>query len=73
MAQEAAITSNGTILSHSESMIVRLATDAFEEILAEGLNFRNDGIPITDQIMIAIARIRILLPERTPELTHTGV
>ena len=61
MAQEATITINGTVLSHSESVIVRLAMDAFEEILAAGLNFRNDGIPITDQYMIGIARIRSLM------------
>jgi hypothetical protein len=61
MAHEAAITINGTVLSHSESVIVRLAMDVFEEILAEGLNFRNDGIPITDQYTIGIARIRTLL------------
>jgi hypothetical protein len=61
MAQEATITINGNVLSHSESVIVRLAMDAFEEILAEGLNLRNDGIPITDQFMIGIARIRALL------------
>lgn len=61
MAQEAAITINGTMLTDSESMIVRMALATFEDVLADGLGLKDDGIPITDQYMIGIARIRALL------------
>jgi hypothetical protein len=61
MAQEAAITINGTMLTDNESMIVRMALATFEDVLADGLGLKDDGIPITDQYMTGIARIRALL------------
>jgi hypothetical protein len=51
MAQEAAITINGTMLTDNESMIVRMALATFEDVLADGLGLKDDGIPITDQYM----------------------
>jgi hypothetical protein len=48
MAQEAAITIIGTMLTDNESMIVRMALATFEDVLADGLGLKDDGIPITD-------------------------
>ena len=61
MAQEAAITINGTALTDNESMVVRLALTTFEDVLANELRFKDDGIPLTDRYMTEIARVRALL------------
>ncbi len=61
MAQEAAITINGTALTDNESMVVRLALTTFEDVLANELKFKDDGIPLTDRYVTDIARVRALL------------
>ena len=61
MAQEAAITINGTPLTESESMMVRMALATFEDVLANELAFKDDGVPITDRYLADVARIRALL------------
>lgn len=62
MREEAAITINGTTLTDSESMTVRVAIDTLANVLAEGLGIEKDkGIPLTDQYMESLSRIQTLL------------
>ena len=42
-------------------MMVRLALSTFEDVLANELAFKDDGIPITDRYLTDVARIRALL------------
>ena len=61
MQAEAEITVNGTRLTDNESMVVRLALATFADILAEGLGFKDDGIPLTDQYQADLAHVRTLI------------
>jgi hypothetical protein len=64
MQQEAEITINGTKLSDTESMTVRVAIDTLANVLAEGLGFKDDGIALTDRYMTSLSRIQTLLESR---------
>lgn len=58
-------------MTDNEAMVVRLALATFEDVLANELAFKDDGIPLTDRYMTDIARIRALLaPNPRAELTH---
>jgi hypothetical protein len=62
MQDEADITINGTKLSDSESMTVRVAIDTLANVLAEGLE--SDGIALTDKYMTSLSRIQTLLESK---------
>jgi hypothetical protein len=64
MQDEAEITINGTKLSESESMTVRVAIDTLANVLAEGLGAEGEGIPVTERYMSALSRIQTLLDNR---------
>jgi len=49
---------NGTKLTDNESMVVRMALATFADILADGLGFKDDGIPLTDRYQADIAHVR---------------
>ena len=59
--QEAAITINGSTLTDTESMTVRVAIDTLANVLAEGLGLKEDGIELTDRYMASLSRIQVLL------------
>lgn len=61
MQAEAEITVNGTKLADNESMVVRMALATFADILADGLGFKDDGIPLPDRYQADIAHVRTLI------------
>jgi hypothetical protein len=61
MQDEAVVTINGTRLTETESMTVRVAIDTLANVLAEGLGFENDGIALTDRYMASLSRVQSLL------------
>ncbi len=61
MQTEAEITINGTKLTDNESMVVRMALATFADILADGLGFKDDGIPLTDQYQADIDHVQTLI------------
>ena len=61
MPDEALITVNGTRLSTDEARIVRLALESFEDVLANALGFKDDGIALTDKYLTDVAHIRLLI------------
>jgi len=65
MQDEADITINGTKLSDSESMTVRVAIDTLANVLAEGLGLEHDGTVLTDLYMTSLSRIQTLLEGKT--------
>jgi hypothetical protein len=68
MRDEAAITVNGTRLADTESMVIRLALATFEDILANQLGFKDDGIALTDQYLTDVAYVRALIEGRTSRM-----
>jgi hypothetical protein len=64
MQEEASITINGTKLSDSESMTIRVAVDTLANVLAEGLEMEDDGQALTERYMAALTRIQALLDSR---------
>lgn len=65
MHQEAEIIVNGTKLTDSESMTVRVAIDTLANVLSEGV-LKDQGQAITDRYMTSLSRIQLLL-ERPQE------
>ncbi len=61
MQTEAEITINGAKLTDNESMVVRMALATFADILADGLGFKDDGIPLTDRYQADIAHVQTLI------------
>jgi hypothetical protein len=61
MRNEAAITVNGTRLTDTESMVLRRALATFEDILANQMGFKDDGIALTDQYLTDVAHVRALI------------
>jgi hypothetical protein len=64
MQEEAAIIINGTKLSDSESMTIRVAVDTLSNVLAEGLEMEGDAQELTERYMAALTRIQTLLDNR---------
>jgi hypothetical protein len=66
MQDEADITINGSKLSDSESMTVRVAIDTLANVLAEGLGLDSDAdaVALTDRYLSALTRIQALLDNR---------
>jgi len=64
MHDEAEIVINGTKLSDSESMTVRVAIDTLANVLAEGLESEGEGMPVAERYMGALSRIQTLLDSR---------
>jgi hypothetical protein len=64
MQEEAEIIINGTRLSDSESMTIRVAVDTLANVLAEDLGAEGDGKALADRYMTALSRIQSLLESR---------
>jgi len=64
MQEEASITINGTKLSDSESMTIRVAVDTLANVLAEGLEMDGNAQELTERYMAALTRIQTLLESR---------
>jgi hypothetical protein len=64
MQEEAEITINGTRLSDSESMTIRVAVDTLANVLAEDLGAEGDGKALADRYMTALSSIQSLLESR---------
>lgn len=63
MQDEAEITINGTKLTDSESMTIRVAVDTLANVLAEDLG-EGEGKMLADRYMAALSRIQALLESR---------
>jgi hypothetical protein len=63
MQDEAEITINGTRLSDSESMTVRVAIDTLANVLAEDVG-EGEGQLLADRYMSALSSIQSLLESR---------
>ncbi len=63
MQDEAEITINGTRLSDSESMTVRVAIDTLANVLAEDVG-EGEGQLLDDRYMSALSSIQSLLESR---------
>jgi hypothetical protein len=61
MQEEAEIIINGTRLSDSESMTIRVAVDTLANVLAEDLGAEGDGKALADRYMTALGSIQSLL------------
>jgi hypothetical protein len=46
-------------------MVIRLALATFEDILANRLGFKDDGIALTDQYLTDVAHVRALIEGST--------
>ena len=64
MQEEAEIIINGTRLSDSESMTIRVAVDTLANVLAEDLGAEGDGKALADRYRTALSRIQSLLESR---------
>lgn len=64
MHDEAEITINGTKLTDSQSMTIRVAIDTLANVLAEGLALEGDGQSLADRYMSSLTRIQALLESR---------
>ena len=64
MHEEAEIIINGTRLSDSESMTIRVAVDTLANVLAEDLGAEGDGKALADRYMTALGSIQSLLESR---------
>jgi hypothetical protein len=64
MHEEAEIIINGTRLSDSESMTIRVAVDTLANVLAEDLGTEGDGKVLADRYMTALSSIQSLLESR---------
>jgi hypothetical protein len=63
MQEEAEITINGTKLTDSESMTIRVAVDTLANVLAEDVG-EGEGKILADRYMTALSRIQTLLESR---------
>ncbi|MDB6085844.1 MAG: hypothetical protein JWN43_3725 [Gammaproteobacteria bacterium] len=63
MKDEAEITINGTKLTDSESMTIRVAVDTLANVLAEDLG-AEEGQAVADRYMAALTHIQALLDSR---------
>ena len=63
MHDEAEITINGTKLTDSESMTIRVAVDTLANVLAEDVG-EGEGKILADRYMTALSRIQTLLESR---------
>ena len=63
MQEEAEITINGTKLTDSESMTIRVAVDTLASVLAEDTG-EGEGKILADRYMTALSRIQTLLESR---------
>jgi len=64
MQEEAEIVINGTKLSDSEAMTIRVAIDTLANVLAEDLGAEGDGGALADRYMTALTTIQGLLESR---------
>ena len=64
MQEEAEIIINGTRLSDSESMTIRVAVDTLANVLAEDLGAEGDGKALAERYMTALGSIQSLLENR---------
>jgi len=64
MQEEAAITINGTRLSDSESMTIRVAVDTLANVLAEGMELEGDVQELALRYAEALSSIQRLLESR---------
>jgi hypothetical protein len=64
MQEEAEITINGSKLTDSESMTVRVAVDTLANVLAEGLGEEIEGVELTNRYIESLRRIQSLLENR---------
>jgi hypothetical protein len=64
MQEEAEITINGTRLSDSESMTIRVAVDTLANVLAEDLGAEGDGNTLAERYLTALSSIQSLLESR---------
>jgi hypothetical protein len=64
MQDEASIIINGTKLTDSESMTIRVAVDTLANVLAEGLEMEGDAEELTERYRAALIRIQSLLESR---------
>jgi len=64
MQEEAEITINGTKLSDSESMTIRVAVDTLANVLAEDLGAEGDGKTLAERYLTALSSIQSLLESR---------
>jgi hypothetical protein len=64
MHEEAEITINGTRLSDSESMTIRVAVDTLANVLAEDLGAEGDGKALAERYLTALGSIQTLLESR---------
>ncbi len=64
MQEEASITINGTKLTDSESMTIRVAVDTLANVLAEGLEMDGNAQELTERYMAALTHIQALLDSR---------
>ncbi|MEA3106865.1 MAG: hypothetical protein QOI88_1470 [Gammaproteobacteria bacterium] len=64
MHEEAEISINGTRLSDSESMTIRVAVDTLANVLAEDLGAEGDGKALAERYLTALSSIQSLLESR---------
>ena len=64
MKEEAEITINGSKLTDSESMTVRVAIDTLANVLTEGLGEEVEGVELTNRYIESLTRIQTLLENR---------
>lgn len=65
---EAQITVNGIGLSADEARIVRAARQSFEDLLANVLGFKDNGIALTDKYLRHVAHVRLLIDANAKKL-----
>jgi hypothetical protein len=64
MQQEAEITVNGTNLTNDEARVVRVALATLADALSIQLEYKDNGIPLTDQYQTDVANVRALIDGR---------
>lgn len=64
MHEEAEITINGTKLTDSEAMTIRVAVDTLANVLAEDVGGEGEGKTLADRYMAALGNIQTLLESR---------
>jgi hypothetical protein len=66
MREEAAITINGTKLTDAESETMRVAIDTLANVLAEGIEEKDEGITaaLAERYIVALIGIQKLLDSR---------
>jgi hypothetical protein len=66
MQDEAEITINGSKLTDTESMTVRVAIDTLANVLAEDLTAEGEGQSLAARYATSLTRIQALLESRQP-------